>query len=276
MDRENIEAVDWAVMRGRYLAKRILEVAASGNHSTLLVGSSHTGKTTMARSLTTILPGKPFIAPSPTFPDALSDALEQARDGIVFLRRLEQWGDSSLALLRERVVQQQSQFLLIATTGYCPCGNYSDETKSCICSEEAKDAYQGRLSKTIDTCFALEAYIPSVNSLASVHPDEASHVVRKRVDAARLIQYQRGEAKLNSALSLAEIEQWGSLDAPAEELLAAAHQQLALSPEQSRFLRQVARTCADLASDDVAVAWVSARHLAEALQYRPRWPRPSL
>ncbi len=267
MDKENMEGMDWEIMRGHYHAKRVLEVAASGNHSVLLVGPRHSGKAAMARSLQTILPGHPFIVSAPT--EDLGDAIEHACGGVLFLDRLDLWDKPSFAILRETIAQQPGQLLLVATAGACPCGNYADEAKKCVCSQETREAYQRRLSSLVDACFALEVYIPSVNRFASVRPDEPSSIVRERVDAARRSQYQRnGEARLNSALSLSEVQACCPLDAPAQKLLAAAHKQLALSPEQERFLWQVARTIADLSRKDTAVANISAHHLAEAIQYR--------
>ena len=259
--------------RGHYHAKRMLEVAAAGLHSILLVGPQKAGKAVLARSLMTILPGLPFIAPHPRT-DSLSAAVEQARGGMLFLKDLEQWDDSSLALLCETVVGQPGLFLLVATTRYCPCGNYSDEVQDCTCFTVAVEAHQNRLVETVDACFAIEAFIPSVNRLASVRPDEPSRAVRARVDAARLIQRQRnGAVWPNSALALPEVESCSPLDMPAQKLLAAAQAQLSLSAEQGLFLRQVTRTVADLASGYTTVLFVQASHLAEAIQYRPRWTK---
>ena len=146
-------------------------------------------------------------------------------------------------------------------------------TLNCRCSQVAREAYQSRLRQTIDGCFALEAYIPSVNRCASVqHSDESSHIVRERIEAVRRIQYQRnGMTRLNSVLSLLEMERSLSFDTPAQTFLAAAYRQLALSPEQDLYLRQVTRTIADLANEDTSLSWVKASHLAEAISYRPRW-----
>jgi magnesium chelatase family protein len=260
---------DWADMRGHYHARRMLEVAASGGHSILLVGPPKAGKAAMARSLKTILP-PPFIAPHPPT-DPLPSAVEQARGGMLFLKDLDEWDDPSLALLRETVGREGGLFLLVATTRNCPCGRYADEAQTCTCQASEVETHQQRLGETIDACFALEACIPSVNRFASSHPDESSRAVRERVDAARLNQLRRNGARLNRALSLPEVEARSPLDMPAQMLLGAAHRQLSLSPRQELYLRQVARTIADLDGEGGTGLEVGARHLAEAIQYRPRW-----
>lgn len=48
--------VDFAHIRGQAVAKRALEIAASGNHNTLFVGSPGSGKTMLAKAFPSILP----------------------------------------------------------------------------------------------------------------------------------------------------------------------------------------------------------------------------
>ncbi|GHO98652.1 hypothetical protein KSF_087000 [Reticulibacter mediterranei] len=265
MENTRPDVLDWKLLRVSPLAKRLLEIAASGHHSAVLIGPSQTGKVTLARSMTTILPDLPLIAPDSIA--SLRSVYEHHRSSLLVLERLDRWDEVSLAWVRQQMAQCSHPGLLIATLCPCPCGKVDND---CQCSPEAKQAHQQRLRPTLER-FALAVTLSHRKAAPNEPSDEPSALVRQRVEAAQCVQFQRNHARLNSRVSLEELDHCIPLDLPGQKLMEAAHKHLALSSEQTLLLRQVAATIADLAGDAVPSPWLKLPHLAEAISYHPHW-----
>jgi magnesium chelatase family protein len=96
-----------------------------------------------------------------------------------------------------------------------------------------------------------------------VQPGESSAMVAARVQAARDRQLTRS-GKLNSQLSVKEINEYCRPDASGRRLLWKSREKLGMSVRSYHRTLRVARTIADLEGGDA----LSLAHVAEALQLK--------
>jgi magnesium chelatase family protein len=113
--------------------------------------------------------------------------------------------------------------------------------------------------------------VESVNHrqlLATKSHEEKSEQIRKRIQKARKVQYERKQNSylLNGSLGNRAIKQAAGMTPYAKELLDNAGESMVLSARAYMRAVKVARTIADLAGSK----HITNEHVAEALQYRPR------
>ncbi len=132
--------------------------------------------------------------------------------------------------------------------------------------------YQRRISGPLMDRMDVFVEVPSVEyeKLVDSNQGEGSASVQKRVEAARAVQrvrFQGVSMASNAEMGPAEVWEFCQVDEGAKGLLQAVMNQLNLSARAFHRVLKLSRTIADLAgSESINIA-----HLAEALQYRPRW-----
>ncbi len=164
-----------------------------------------------------------------------------------------------------------AKFVLIAATNPCPCGYFGDPERTCTCSPSQVLNYRKKISGPILDRIDLHVEVPRINfeKLTSEDAGEASAAIKARVEQARAIQRERlrGTPFLtNAEMSSEVLKRHSVLEEAALKLLRAAVDQMRLSARAYFRVLKIARTIADLAGEER----ISAGHIAESLQYRPK------
>jgi magnesium chelatase family protein len=124
--------------------------------------------------------------------------------------------------------------------------------------------YLGKISGPLLDRIDLHIEVPAVpyQELRSKQDGTGSAEMRARVEAARSIQHAR--RFYNSNIPARQLRKLCALDDAGERTLEMAVRRMGLSARAHDRILRVARTIADLDSADR----ISAKHLAEAVQYR--------
>jgi magnesium chelatase family protein len=204
--------------------------------------------------------------------------------GVLFLDELPEFGHALLELLRQPLEDKMitisraqgsltfpANFMLVGAMNPCPCGFYGDPLKECTCSPGLVARYQKRISGPFLDRVDIFVEVPRVDyeKLTDERLGEESAKVQARVTATRIHQQERFRGTrltCNAEMTPNEVREYCQVEESAQGLLKAAMQQLNLSARAFHRILKLARTIADMEKSDI----ISASHLAEAIQYRPR------
>jgi magnesium chelatase family protein len=207
-----------------------------------------------------------------------------AHHGILFLDELPAFSEHMLGALHQPLKEKATTIyraqdtitypanvLLVASMKPCPCGNFADPVRECICSAKTIARYLKRVRDPLLDRIDVYVEVPRVDyeRLTSRRQVENSETIRKRVQAARERQLERfrgTKLMCNAEMGPQEVREFCLADAASEKLLKAATQQLHLPAQANYQVRKLARTIADLAGTETILA----NHIAEAIQYRLR------
>jgi magnesium chelatase family protein len=234
-----------------------------------------------------LLRERPFRAPHHNISDAglVGGGIGMARpgevslahNGVLFLDEFPEFPRNVLELLRQPLEDGSitiarcnisltfpSSFMLVAAMNPCPCGYFGDPSRECRCTPAMIQRYVGKISGPLLDRIDIHIEVPPVKyrELRSEAPSECSADIRKRAEAARQIQLQRGYA--NARMPSKMIREHCRLDEAGEKTLEMAVQRMGLSARAHDRILKVARTIADLSGEQKVLV----KHLAEAVQYR--------
>jgi magnesium chelatase family protein len=257
-------------------------------------------ETTKIHSVAGMLPSgaalvtqRPFRSPHHTISDAAlvgggmgvvrAGEISLAHHGVLFLDELPEFARNVLEVLRQPLedkkitisrtkmtVEYPANFMLICSMNPCPCGNFGNPQKECVCTPQQRQRYMAKISGPLLDRIDIHVNVSGVpfQELSAGRVGESSEVIRARVEKARDIQKRRFAAEpgiyKNADMLSRDITSYCALDAAGEALVKTAMIKLGLSARAFDRILKVARTIADLADRDEILP----QHVAEAIQYR--------
>jgi magnesium chelatase family protein len=205
-----------------------------------------------------------------------------AHNGVLFLDEFAEFRRDALEILRQPLEDKQitvsraknsfifpASFMLVAAMNPCPCGNFGNPGKSCVCSPSQIQKYKSKISGPLLDRIDIHVEVPAVkiSELTQTQNGESSQNIKERVIKARKIQSERfKDLKIfaNAQMQNRDIKNFCASDAAAAELLKNAIEKLNFSARSYDKILKVARTIADLEASEI----IGAVHIAEAVRYR--------
>ena len=208
--------------------------------------------------------------------------ISMAHRGVLFLDEMPEFRKDTLDLMRQPLedgsvtisrvsgaVTYPAEFMLVCAMNPCKCGWYGDPSGRCTCSAQAVANYRSRISGPMMDRIDIVIEVPAVKfeELSNRKESEPSEHIKKRVDAARIVQLQRfgrHSGMCNARMGPAEIRHFCELDEDCKNLARMAFDRLGLTARSFDRLLRVARTIADLEGSQQ----IQVNHIAEAIGYR--------
>ncbi len=241
---------------------------------------------------TPLMVNRPFRAPHHTISDAgligggqvpRPGEVSLAHNGVLFLDEFPEFRKHVLEVMRQPLedgfvtisraaasLKFPARFMLAAAMNPCVCGFFGDPVRECSCSPAQLQKYRNRLSGPLLDRIDFHLEVPPVrlDDIEKAAAGEDSASIRKRVNAARLIQKNRflrvASVHCNAQMGTKLIKEFSPLDKAGTGLLRQAVEKLGLSARAYTRIVKIARTVADLDG----VETVLSAHVAEAVQYR--------
>ncbi len=201
-----------------------------------------------------------------------------AHHGVLFLDEFPEFKRSAVEALRSpmergRVLVSRARgqmifpadFQLVAAMNPCPCGRLGTPGAECLCSRAAIEKYLAKVSQPILDRIDLQVTLEAV-PFQSMLPQKLcrdSVERRKRVAEARAFQLKR-QGKLNSKLGMRELFRLGGERAEVRALLEKLQKAGNLSARSCVRIMRVARTLADLKSEE----FFGCEEIAQAARFR--------
>ncbi|MBM7570063.1 YifB family Mg chelatase-like AAA ATPase [Aquibacillus albus] len=185
--------------------------------------------------------------------------------GVLFLDEMAEFPKRTLDMLRQPIetgkvtisraastVTYPAQFLLLGAMNPCPCGYLGSRYFYCTCTPKQISSYTNRVSGPIqdrmDVILSLEAV--SIDK-ESIKYNESSEQIRKRVENARIRQYDRySNERLNANVASEFLLKGSNLDSNQQKMVHQWQAKYNWSTRVQMKVLRIARTISDLNGDE--------------------------
>lgn len=205
-----------------------------------------------------------------------------AHNGMLFLDEAAEFRSSVLQMLRVPLESGQislsragvtttypANFQLAMTVNPCPCGNYGQDGKICLCSDKSIELYWKKFGGPLLDKIDIRINLGSTYTMSELSNDNELSLkqIRKTIEKAQKVQYNR-QSKLNGNLSPNEIEMYCQLSEDALKCLDDFATVNNISSRGRTSLIKVTRTFADIDESDK----IESKHMSLALALRGKTP----
>jgi magnesium chelatase family protein len=206
-----------------------------------------------------------------------------SHNGVLFLDELPEFKRDVLEVMRQPLEDREvtisrarftvtypSSFMLVASMNPSPSGYFSDDPNAISSSPAEMHRYLSKISGPLLDRIDIHIEVQPVpfERLTEERRGEASSSIRERVIFARNFQTERFKdnenVHYNAQMNVKQIRKYCDLNEESKTLLKNAMERLNLSARAYDRILKVARTIADISSEEN----ISPDHIAEAIQYR--------
>jgi magnesium chelatase family protein len=203
-----------------------------------------------------------------------------AHRGILFLDEIAEFPKKTLDMLRQPLetgevtisrahstVTYPSSFILLGAMNPCPCGCLGSLHHYCTCSQKQIQASRNRLSGPIYDRIDILLSLQSVNINQPSKVIESSSDIKKRVESARLRQFDRYQREVSNAkVPFESLQNVSPLTTEQKRMLTNVSVKQNWSNRVQIKIIRLARTISDLAGEE----GISDQAIWEAMKLR-RW-----
>lgn len=205
-----------------------------------------------------------------------------AHRGVLFLDEFAEFGHHVIESLRQPIeegkitvsrvahsIAYPAKFLLIASMNPCPCGNYQNPQKECLCTPGMVIRYQKRVSGPILDRFDIKLDVPQEKpqKLKEAPDYEESKKIKEKIERAREIQlarFKNSKIYTNSEMTNKQVREFCKVDSQTQDFLDNYALMKRISHRAYFKILKLARTIADLEENED----IKSEHVNEAVNYK--------